>query len=509
MSVVKKIGQYGLTDKLGTGSFGEVFKAEHQITGHKVAVKIVNREKVRHLEMETKIKREIQILKLFRHPHIIKLFQVITSPTDIFMMMEYVSGGELFDYILERGKLVEPEARKLFQQIISGVEYCHRHMVVHRDLKPENLLLDAENNVKIADFGLSNIMRDGDFLKTSCGSPNYAAPEVISGMLYAGPEVDVWSCGVILYVLLCGKLPFDDDYVPHLFKKIRDGIFTLPEHLSDGARDLVSRMLQVNPLQRLTIAQIRSHPWFAIDVPEYLFPGRDDPSNREFDEAAISEICNQLQVYRDLVIDRLREGDQKDQICVAYSLIMSNRRMAEKGEHPVRPEEEEVRDGTFLLRSRTSRASGQKLKPGQPEANVPSLASLAVGNKSGMQPSRWHLGMRSQNSPEKVMAEVYRAMQELNFQWKVITPYHARCRCWNQVSGAMMKMSLQLFRVDEDNYLLDLKALPIRSSDRLQLLKPMDTQGFANLEDEDGEWSDAHTLEFFELCAMLIQKLGP
>lgn len=147
--------------------------------------------------------------------------KVISTPTDIFMVMEYVSGGELFDYIVKHGKLTEDKARRFFQQIMSGVEYCHRHNVVHRDLKPENLLLDQNLNVKIADFGLSNVMNDGEFLRTSCGSPNYAAPEVISGKLYAGPEVDIWSCGVILYALLCGTLPFDDEHVPALFRKIK------------------------------------------------------------------------------------------------------------------------------------------------------------------------------------------------------------------------------------------------------------------------------------------------
>lgn len=188
-------------------------------------------------------------------------------------MMEHIEGGELFEYILEHGKLAEPKARRFFQQIISGVDYCHRHMVVHRDLKPENILLDKDENVKIADFGLSNIMRDGDFLKTSCGSPNYAAPEVISGKLYAGPEVDVWSCGVTLYVLLCGKLPFDEDHVPTLFKKIRGGIFTLPDHLSEGTKDLISGMLRVHQATRLKIRQIRDHPWVGVELPDYLFPG--------------------------------------------------------------------------------------------------------------------------------------------------------------------------------------------------------------------------------------------
>jgi 5'-AMP-activated protein kinase, catalytic alpha subunit len=190
-------------------------------------------------------------------------------------------------------------------------------MVVHRDLKPENLLLADKDHVKVADFGLSNMMRDGHFLKTSCGSPNYAAPEVISGVcflrtkarhachvaqstmyssrfrcspahlpccprhrprntaacagkLYAGPEVDVWSCGVILYALLCGSLPFDDENIPNLFKKIKNGVYTLPTHLSPGARHLISRMLLVDPLRRITIPEIRQHPWFAQRLPRYL-----------------------------------------------------------------------------------------------------------------------------------------------------------------------------------------------------------------------------------------------
>jgi len=159
--------------------------------------------------------------RLCTHPHIIRLYEVIDTPSDIFLVNEYVSGGELFDYIVSKGRLSADEARNFFHQIVSGVEYIHFQKIVHRDLKPENLLLDANLNLKIADFGLSNIMRDGDFLRTSCGSPNYAAPEVISGHLYAGPEVDVWSCGVILYALLCGSLPFDDESIPNLFKKIK------------------------------------------------------------------------------------------------------------------------------------------------------------------------------------------------------------------------------------------------------------------------------------------------
>ncbi len=187
------------------------------------------------------------------------------------MVLEY-AGGELFDYIVKKGRMAEPEARRFFQQMLCAVEYCHRYRVVHRDLKPENLLLDDKLNVKIADFGLSNIMTDGNFLKTSCGSPNYAAPEVINGKLYAGPEVDVWSCGVILYVLLVGRLPFDDDHIPSLFAKIAKGAYILPSWMSPGAANLIKKMLVVNPVQRATIEEIRQDPWFLVDLPDYLKP---------------------------------------------------------------------------------------------------------------------------------------------------------------------------------------------------------------------------------------------
>ena len=187
------------------------------------------------------------------------------------MVLEY-AGGELFDHIVQHGRMSEAEARRFFQQMLCAVEYCHRHKIVHRDLKPENLLLDEHLNVKIADFGLSNIMTDGNFLKTSCGSPNYAAPEVIGGKLYAGPEVDVWSCGVILYVLLVGRLPFDDEHIPSLFAKIARGTYSIPVWMPSGAADLIKKMLVVNPVQRATIEEIRQDPWFTTDLPPYLQP---------------------------------------------------------------------------------------------------------------------------------------------------------------------------------------------------------------------------------------------
>lgn len=287
-----KIGQYVLGKNLGIGAFGKVKLATHAVTEHKVAVKILNKAKIKQLGMEEKVQREINILHLCTHPHIIRLYEVIDTPTDIFLVNEYVSGGELFDYIVSKGRLSSDEARNFFHQIVSGVEYCHFQKIVHRDLKPENLLLDSNLNIKIADFGLSNLMRDGDFLRTSCGSPNYAAPEVISGHLYAGPEVDVWSCGVILYALLCGSLPFDDESIPNLFKKIKSGMYSLPSHLSQLARNLIPRMLEVDPMKRITIPEIRLHPWFQHKLPPYLRhpPELMEKQERVVDPQVINEV---------------------------------------------------------------------------------------------------------------------------------------------------------------------------------------------------------------------------
>lgn len=264
------------------------------------------------------------------------------------MVLEYAE-RELFDYLVRKGRCNDDEARKFFQQIICAVEYCHRHKIVHRDLKPENLLIDSQKNVKIADFGLSNIMTDGNFLKTSCGSPNYAAPEVISGKLYAGPEVDVWSCGVILYVLLVGRLPFDDDYIPALFKKIAAGNFHIPGYISPGAARLIRAMLQVHPVHRITIGEIREDPWFTKNLPKYLepppeefiatgvdpnkaidsrnlAPGRPPPVQHKIHQIAVSKLERSMGYDREDIEDALRHPEPSA-IKDAFSIVVENEMM--------------------------------------------------------------------------------------------------------------------------------------------------------------------------------------
>ncbi|XP_056017246.1 5'-AMP-activated protein kinase catalytic subunit alpha-2-like isoform X22 [Ostrea edulis] len=548
-----KIGHYILGDTLGIGTFGKVKIATHQLTNHKVAVKILNRQKIKSLDVVGKIKREIQNLKLFRHPHIIKLYQVISTPTDIFMVMEYVAGGELFDYIVKHGKLKEPEARRFFQQIISGVDYCHRHMVVHRDLKPENLLLDINLNVKIADFGLSNMMHDGEFLRTSCGSPNYAAPEVISGKLYAGPEVDIWSCGVILYALLCGTLPFDDEHVPTLFRKIKSGIFAVPDYLNKEVVSLLCLMLQVDPLKRASITQIREHDWFQKELPGYLFPSPQDQDASIVEMDVIREICEKFGVTEYEVQRALLSNDPHDQLNIAYHLIVDNRRLAGEESATGTFTDVELQEfylasspppDSFLLATSPMRPHPERMPELkntthtlEPLSNAKQLGALS-------KKAKWHLGIRSQSKPLDIMHEVFRAMKTLDYEWKIVTPYHVRVRRKNPVTGRYSKMSLQLYQVDQKSYLLDFKSLsnvdihesmsssssvesarmphsPPSScsdldpaSDTVLLMPESSTsESLASILDEkmdiDDEQPRQHqTLEFFEMCASLITTLA-
>ncbi|KAI9320227.1 kinase-like domain-containing protein [Dichotomocladium elegans] len=265
----KDIGDYWLGKTLGKGSSGRVKLGIHKVTGEKVAIKIISKA---HLAtstaVERAVKREIAIMKLIHHPNIMGLLDVIdlSDSPNLYLILEYVQGGELFDYLVSQGRLSEPEARKYFQQVIFGLDYCHRHLICHRDLKPENLLLDKDHNIKIADFGMASLQPAGALLETSCGSPHYASPEIVNGVPYNGSASDVWSCGIILYALLCGHLPFDDDDIRELLNKVKTGKYRMPDHISIGAQDLLQRILVVHPEKRIT-AKVQEHPWFKIDTP--------------------------------------------------------------------------------------------------------------------------------------------------------------------------------------------------------------------------------------------------
>lgn len=266
---LKNLGQFILGDKIGEGTFGIVRLATHILTGEKVAIKILDKRKITEDVDKEHVEREIKILKMLRHTNIVHLFYVIQNSTSISLIMEYSSGKDLFDYLAAKKRLSEMEACGLFQQLISGLDYLHKLKVAHRDLKPENLLLDHEHkNIKLVDFGLSNIYHSNELLSTSCGSPSYAAPEMLNSKEYDGSKVDIWSSGIILFAMICGYLPFEDKDKDNLYKKIQAGVFSIPSFVSEQARDLIQRILVTDPTKRMTIHHIKNHPWFNLISPK-------------------------------------------------------------------------------------------------------------------------------------------------------------------------------------------------------------------------------------------------
>ncbi|XP_035766233.1 5'-AMP-activated protein kinase catalytic subunit alpha-1-like [Neolamprologus brichardi] len=407
------------------------------------------------------------------------------------------------------------------------------------------------------------MMSDGEFLRTSCGSPNYAAPEVISGRLYAGPEVDIWSSGVILYALLCGTLPFDDDHVPTLFKKICDGIFFTPQYLNPAVISLLKHMLQVDPMKRATIKEIREDEWFKKDLPKYLFPEDPSYSNNMIDDEALKEVCEKFECTEEEVLACIYSRNHQDPLAVAYHLIIDNRRimseakdfylassppdsflddqhLTSSGAAIVKPHPERV---PFLVAETPPRSIRHTLDELNPQKS----------KHQGVRRAKWHLGIRSQSRPNDIMTEVCRAMKQLDYEWKVVNPYYLRVRRKNPVTGMLAKMSLQLYTVDSRTYLLDFRSIdddmletksgsatPLRSGSvgnyRTAIKNDVDgaelpgtpstvhptktgegslTSSLTSSIDSTGGGDSAsvprpgsHTIEFFEMCANLIKLLA-
>ncbi|XP_028798257.1 CBL-interacting protein kinase 32-like [Neltuma alba] len=272
--IKRRVGKYEVGRTIGEGTFAKVRFARNSETGDPVALKILDKEKVLRHKMAEQIRREIATMKLIKHPHVVRLYEVMGSKTKIYIVLEFVTGGELFDKIVNHGRMKESEARRYFQQLINAVDYCHSRGVYHRDLKPENLLLDVSGNLKVSDFGLSALsqqVKDDGLLHTTCGTPNYVAPEVLNDRGYDGATADLWSCGVILFVLLAGYLPFDEPNLVNLYKKISAAEFTCPPWLSFSARKLIARILDPNPATRITVSEILEDEWFKKDYKPPVF----------------------------------------------------------------------------------------------------------------------------------------------------------------------------------------------------------------------------------------------
>ncbi|XP_057966989.1 CBL-interacting serine/threonine-protein kinase 21 isoform X2 [Malania oleifera] len=262
MGFVNNIGKYKLGRTIGEGNFAKVKLGLDTANGQYVAIKIIDKQMVIDNDLISQVQREIKTMKLLHHPNIVRIHEVLGTKTKIYIVMEHVSGGQLSDKMSYVKRFSEREARKHFQQLMDAVDYCHGKGVYHRDLKPENLLLDCRGALKVSDFGLSALRKPGDQLSTACGSPSYVAPELLSGKKYDGAAADVWSCGVILFELLAGYLPFDDRNLLKLYKKISTAEYACPPWFSEGSKKLIARVFDPDPRRRITICQIIENEWF-------------------------------------------------------------------------------------------------------------------------------------------------------------------------------------------------------------------------------------------------------
>ncbi|KAL9268053.1 CBL-interacting serine/threonine-protein kinase 14-like protein [Drosera capensis] len=283
------LGKYELGKLLGYGASGKVYYGRNLETGETVAVKSVSKQRVIKSGQVANIKREISIMRRLHHPHIIRLNEVLASKSKIYFVMDYARGGELFAKV-SKGRFSEDLSRRYFRQLISAVGYCHSHCIFHRDLKPENLLLDENWNLKVSDFGLSAVrdqIRGDGMLHTMCGTPAYVAPEILAKKGYNGPKADIWSCGVVLFVLSAGFLPFQAENLMGLYRKICGGEFRCPKSMSPDLKHLLSRLMDSNPDTRISIDEILADPWFnqGIEPETYRIRSIDEDGDEFIDNA--------------------------------------------------------------------------------------------------------------------------------------------------------------------------------------------------------------------------------
>jgi len=323
-SQITRIGDYTLEKTVGEGQFGKVKLATHVPTGTRVAVKVIDKSRLNSDTLRM-VHREVSIMKMLHHPHIIRLYEVIENEACLFLVMEYASGGEMMDLIMAHGRLKECDACRFFTQTASALAYCHALHTVHRDVKAENLLLDQHMNVKLIDFGLSNVFHPGDTLKTFCGSPSYASPELVQRREYTGPEVDCWSLGVLLFVLVVGELPFDGTTFLELYRRIISASYVIPPDVSPLCADLIRKMLVPDVKNRANITQILNHPWvlsggYKVPTPEEISVYHSIKED-ELSETIIKQMV-ELGYERASIISSVTT-DQYDDASATYFLLLT------------------------------------------------------------------------------------------------------------------------------------------------------------------------------------------
>jgi serine/threonine protein kinase len=315
--MVKQIGEFQLMERIGEGAYAKVRKAVHVKTKEIYAVKIIDREKLIDVHQTRQVEREIQVMLQMNHPGLIQLQTVLETPERWYMVLEYASGGELFEMLTTKGPFDEDTARNYFHQLVDAIDYMHERRAAHRDLKPENILFDHQGRLKVADFGFSIVANSQiGQLRSKCGTPSYAAPELFNPDSYAGPPADIWSMGVVLFAMLTGRLPFEGRTVDQLAEAIKRGNVKYPTNMPSDAVDLLRNIFVVDPAKRYRMSQIRDHPWFAKSYcPTVAIPTTNE-TLRRIESVAEHEIVPPTSVQ----IERMRENGN-DCFPTAFELV--------------------------------------------------------------------------------------------------------------------------------------------------------------------------------------------
>lgn len=405
--------KYELGRLLGRGAFAKVYHARNVDTGQSVAIKAVSKQKVLKGGFTAHVKREISIMRRLRHPHIVKLYEVLATKTKIYFIMEFAKGGELFAKI-SKGRFSEDLSRRYFQQLISAVGYCHSRGVFHRDLKPENLLLDENWNLKVSDFGLSAVteqVRPDGLLHTLCGTPAYVAPEILAKKGYEGAKVDIWSCGIILFVLNSGYLPFNDQNLMVMYRKIYKGDFRFPRWTSPDLRRLISRLLDTNPETRITVDEILKDPWFGKGYEEIKFH------------------------FEDFELKDLRDGDN-DTSLNAFDLISFSSGFDISG---------------LFSKSEISDCGERFISAETPETIIEKVEEIAKAeNVAVVEKKSWGAKLAGQNGNFVVMIGIYRLTEELVVVELNLRQRESECsqRIWKD--KLRPQLSCLIYRPEED-----------------------------------------------------------
>uniref|UniRef100_A0A4W6D2L0 MAP/microtubule affinity-regulating kinase 3 n=1 Tax=Lates calcarifer TaxID=8187 RepID=A0A4W6D2L0_LATCA len=398
------IGNYRLLKTIGKGNFAKVKLARHILTGREVAIKIIDKTQLNPTSLQ-KLFREVRIMKTLNHPNIVQLFEVIETEKTLYLIMEYASGGEVFDYLVAHGRMKEKEARAKFRQIVSAVHYCHQKNIVHRDLKAENLLLDADSNIKIADFGFSNEFTAGSKLDTFCGSPPYAAPELFQGKKYDGPEVDIWSLGVILYTLVSGSLPFDGQNLKELRERVLRGKYRVPFYMSTDCEGILRRFLVLNPAKRCSLEQIMKDKWINVGYEGEELKPHTEPVE-DFNDTSRIDIMVGMGFSREEVRDSLVSQKYNEVTATYLLLARKNEIDGNESRSGSTLSLARVRPGTMSngtsKHSTSSSSSGRRHSdfcgPAVPGSTHPKRSPSGVGEGAGLKEERLSIRKPSTNT---------------------------------------------------------------------------------------------------------------